>query len=75
MEYSKVYEHVGLGKYKTYGDIISYTLKDGSNIELVFSASGLDYVQISDYNGDILQKLSWDLSSNKILLDSNELTK
>jgi len=74
MTYSEVYEHVGLGNYKI-GDIISYALKDGTNIELVFSENGLDYVQISDRNGNILQKLCWDPISNKILIDSYEQSK
>lgn len=69
MEYSEVFKHVGLGKYKTYGDIISYDLEDGTNIELVFSANGLDYVQITDCEGNIIQKLFWDSRTNNILIE------
>lgn len=38
---------------------------------MFFFANGLDYAQITDGEGDILQKLSWDPSSNQILLDAS----
>jgi len=42
---------------------------------LIFSENGLDYVQITDRNGHIIQRPDWDSNSQKILLDSDALTK
>ena len=42
---------------------------------MIFSENGLDYVQITDRNGHIIQRPDWDSNSQKILLDSDALTK
>lgn len=42
---------------------------------MIFSENGLDYVQITDRNGHIIQRPDWDSNSQKILLDSDALAK